>query len=96
VAHAIAGSPADVFTYIDLCGDRLANVHLSRAEGKRLHLPLDRSPDMAEVTAALRDHKYAGPLTLEIEDLNFGRTLTAEEKIAVLAADRAFLEQCFF
>jgi sugar phosphate isomerase/epimerase len=51
---------------------------------------------MAEVTGALRDHKYAGPLTLEIEDLNFGRTLTAEEKIAVLAADRAFLEQCFF
>jgi sugar phosphate isomerase/epimerase len=45
---------------------------------------------------ALRDHGYTGPLTLEIEDLNFSRTLTAQEKIAVLAADRAFLEQCFF
>jgi len=96
VAHAIAGSPADVFTYIDLCGDRLANVHISRAEGKRLHLPLDNSPDMAEVIGALRDHKYAGPLTLEIEDLNFDRPLTSQEKVSVLAADRAFLEHCFF
>jgi len=95
VAHAIAGSPDDLFRYIELCGDRLANVHISRAEGKRLHLPLDNSPAMAQVVLALRDHGYNGPLTLEIEDLNFGRPLTSQEKISLLAADRAFLEHCF-
>jgi sugar phosphate isomerase/epimerase len=94
VAHAIAGSPEDLFRYIELCGDRLVNVHISRVEGKRLHLPLDNSPSMAQVVGALRDDGYKGPLTLEIEDLNFGRPLTSLEKISLLAVDRAFLEHC--
>lgn len=94
VSHAMSRQPDDVYTYIELCGDRLANVHLSRVGDKRLHLPLDNDPDMERVFGALRDCGYLAPLTLEIDDLNFSRPLTAQEKIGILAADRTFLEQC--
>jgi sugar phosphate isomerase/epimerase len=92
----MSGPADDVFTYIGLCGDRLANVHISRSDGKRTHLPLDRDPGMEKVVLALRDCGYSGPFTLEIDDLTFDRTLTAEEKVAVLASDRTFLEHCFY
>jgi sugar phosphate isomerase/epimerase len=95
VSHAMSGPEDDLFTYIELCGDRLANVHLSRVDGRRLHLPLDHHPDMVRVVGALQDCGYSGPFTLEIDDLNFTRPFTAREKIAVLAADHAFLAQCF-
>ena len=94
VSHALAKSEEEPLRYIELCHDRLANVHLSRADGKTLHLPLDRSPVMATVMEALRDHRYGGSLTLEIEDLNFGRPFSSEEKIAVLSRDCAFMHEC--
>jgi sugar phosphate isomerase/epimerase len=90
-SHALAKSDEEPLRYIELCHDRLANVHLSRKEGKTLHLPLDRNPHMARVMHALKDAGYAGPLTLEIDDLNFPHPLTADEKIAILASDRAFM-----
>ena len=95
VSHAMSGPADDLSNYIEICGDRLANVHLSRVDGRRLHLPLDRHPDIVRVVGALQDCGYFGPFTLEIDDLNFTRPFTAREKIAVLAADRAFLAQCF-
>jgi len=79
--------------YIELCGERLANVHLSRAGGGRLHLPLDRSPVMARILASLRDHHYRGALMLEIDDLNFPHPLSAPEKCAILARDLAFIKE---
>lgn len=94
VSHALAKSDEEPLRYIELCHDRLANVHLSRKEGKTLHLPLDTSPLMATVMYALKDAGYAGPLTLEIDDLNFPHPFSAEEKIAVLSRDRAFMHEC--
>lgn len=94
VAHALAKDDKEPLRYIELCGDRLANIHISRKEGKTIHLPLDRSPLMGRVMEALLDIGYGGPLTLEIDDLNFGRPLSAEEKIAVLSRDRAFMQEC--
>lgn len=94
IAHALAGSDEGPGRYIELCHDRLVNVHISRMEGKTLHLPLDRSPVMAGVMRDLRDSGYTGPLTLEIDDLNISHALSAEEKIAVLARDRAFMHEC--
>jgi len=91
VSHALAGRPGDLPEYIRLCSDRLANVHLSRGEEKRAHLPLDNSPAMAAIISSLADIGYTGPLTLEIDDLNFNSPLTAQEKIALLAADRALI-----
>jgi sugar phosphate isomerase/epimerase len=93
-SHALAKSDAEPLRYIELCHDRLANVHISRKVGKTLHYPLDNSPLMATVMHSLKDNGYAGPLTLEIDDLNFPHSLTAEEKIAVLSHDRAFMHEC--
>jgi hypothetical protein len=44
--------------------------------------------------ASLKDHHYNRSLTLEIEDLNLDRSLTAEEKVALLARDCAFMQEC--
>jgi|WetSurMetagenome_2_1015567.scaffolds.fasta_scaffold02055_12 sugar phosphate isomerase/epimerase len=93
-SHALVTSADEPFRYIELCHDRLANVHISRIQGKTLHLPLDRDPLMASILASLRDHQFNGSLTLEIDDLNFGRTFSAEEKTALLAADGAFIRDC--
>jgi sugar phosphate isomerase/epimerase len=93
-SHALAKSEEEPLRYIELCHDRLVNVHISRKEGKRLHFPLDQSPLMATIMHALRDAGYAGPLTLEIDDLNFPRPKTAEEKIAVLSRDQVFMHGC--
>jgi sugar phosphate isomerase/epimerase len=94
VSHALAKSPDEPVRYIELCHDRLANVHISRAEGKTLHLPLARHPAMATIMQALQDHGFSGSLTLEIEDLNFGHSLSAGEKVALLAGDCAFMHEC--
>jgi sugar phosphate isomerase/epimerase len=94
ISHALAKSPEEPMRYIELCHDRLANIHISRVEGKTLHLPLDRSPVMASVMESLRDHNYNGSLTLEIEDLNLGGPLTSDEKIGMLARDCAFMHEC--
>ncbi|HSA38138.1 MAG TPA: sugar phosphate isomerase/epimerase family protein [Methanoregula sp.] len=93
-SHALAKSEEELLRYIEFCHGRLANVHISRKEGKILHLPLDRSPLMATVIHALQDVGYSGPLTLEIDDLNFPRPLSAEEKIGVLSRDNAFIRKC--
>ncbi len=94
VSHALAKCDEEPLRYIELCHDRLVNVHLSRKQGKTLHHPLEKSPLMATVMHALADAGYAGPVTLEIDDLNFPNPLSAEEKIAVLSRDRMFMHEC--
>jgi sugar phosphate isomerase/epimerase len=49
---------------------------------------------MATVMESLKDHHYNGSLTLEIEDLNLDRPLSAGEKVALLARDCAFMKEC--
>lgn len=93
-AHALAVSEETTLRYLDLCMDRLVNVHLSRADGLKLHRPLDRDPGIARILHALKDNSYNGSLILEIEDLTFSRALSADEKIAVLGRDRAFIQEC--
>lgn len=94
VSHAMAASPDAVRRYIDLCADRLANVHLSIADGGRMHLPVAGNGYAREVVRALADTGYDGCLTLEIEDRNFSHPLSIEEKITVLRQEREFLEDC--
>ncbi len=94
VAHACSKSEHEVTRYIDLCHDRLINVHISRFDHGKAHFSLDRHASMARVMGCLKDFRYDGCLTLEIEDLNFERPLSADEKIAVLARDCAFMQEC--
>jgi sugar phosphate isomerase/epimerase len=94
VAHAMAKSEDEVIRYIELCHDRLINVHISRFDRGKAHFPLDRYASMEKVMESLKDHHYNRSLTLEIEDLNLDRSLTAEEKVALLARDCAFMQEC--
>jgi sugar phosphate isomerase/epimerase len=93
-SHALVTSADEPFRYIELCHDRLVNVHISRIQGKTLHLALDRDPLMASIMTSLQDHHFNGSLTLEIDDLTFSRTHSAEEKIALLARDCEFMREC--
>jgi len=93
-SHALAKSEEDAMRYIDLCADRLVNVHISRVDGKTLHCPLDRSPEIKRILTALKDRHFNGSLTLEIEDLTFNRSLSSEEKIAILTRDCEFMHEC--
>jgi sugar phosphate isomerase/epimerase len=91
VSHAMAHSVEEVTRFIALCGDRLANVHLSRSEAGKTHLPLDGSPRGRAVLQALAREGYAGALTLEIEDRNFDHDLSLEEKVTLLAREASFI-----
>ena len=91
VSHAMALSVEEVTDYIDSCGDRLANIHLSRSEDGKTHLPLDGSPRARAVLQALREAGYSGSLTLEIEDRNFDHDLSLEEKVGLLAREAEFI-----
>ncbi|MDP3565343.1 MAG: sugar phosphate isomerase/epimerase family protein [Methanoregula sp.] len=94
VAHALSRSDDEAARYIELCHDRLINVHISRFDHGKAHFPLDRHASMARVMECMKDLRYDGCLTLEIEDLNFDRPFSAEEKIAVLARDCTFMQEC--
>ena len=94
VAHAMAKSEEETIRYIELCHDRLINVHISRFERGKAHFPLERHPSMEKVMESLKDHHFNGSLTLEIEDLNLERPLSSEEKIALLARDCIFMQEC--
>jgi sugar phosphate isomerase/epimerase len=91
VSHAMAHSVEEVGRFIHLCGDRLVNVHLSRSEGGKTHLPLEGSPRARAVLRALAEAGYRGSLTLEIEDRNFDHDLSLEEKVTLLARETGFI-----
>jgi sugar phosphate isomerase/epimerase len=94
VAHALSRSEVEAIRYIELCHDRLINVHISRFDHGKAHFPLSRHASMARVMESLKNNRYSGCLTLEIEDLNFDRPYSVEEKIAVLSKDCAFMKEC--
>ncbi len=91
VSHAMGHSLEEVRAFVEVCGDRLANVHLSRASDGKMHLSLSGHPDGRFVLELLRDHRYRGPFTLEIEDLRFDRVYSVDEKVALLASECAFV-----
>jgi sugar phosphate isomerase/epimerase len=91
VSHAMGTSLEEVREYISVCGDRLANVHLSRATDGKMHLVLGGHPDARAVLEMLRDAGYTGPITLELEDLRFDRAYSADEKVGLLVSECAFI-----
>jgi sugar phosphate isomerase/epimerase len=93
VAHALSGSYDDAIRYIELCHERLVNVHLSRCDLGKAHFPLDRHDSMATIMECLKEHHFKGSLTLEIEDLNFNCHLSAEEKVALLTQECIFMRE---
>jgi sugar phosphate isomerase/epimerase len=93
ISHAMALSLDEVSRYLELCQDRLANVHLSRSSNGKMHLPLDRTPEGAQILGLLSDYGFDGSLTLEIEDRNFPHDLCSEEKILLLSRELEFMRE---
>ncbi len=94
VSHAMGTSLDEVVRYIDLCADRLVNVHLARAQDGLMHLPLYRHADAATVLRVLSEYGYEGNLTLEIEDRNFDHEYSSEEKCLLLMKELEFMKEC--
>lgn len=93
VSHALMKDEKEPARYIELCSDRLRNVHMSRVVRGKPHFALARDPRVADILQDLRDHRFSGSLTLEIEDLTFDHALSSQEKVDVLAADCAFMRE---
>jgi sugar phosphate isomerase/epimerase len=94
VSHAMGVSLDEVIRYIDLCHDRLVNIHLSRANGGSMHLPIEGSPEIITVLHTLREYGYQGNLTLELEDRNFDHEYSSEEKCQLLTRELAVMKEC--
>ncbi|MDD1705988.1 MAG: sugar phosphate isomerase/epimerase [Methanoregulaceae archaeon] len=93
ISHAMGVSIEEVAAYIDLCGDRLVNVHLGRANGGTMHLPVDKDPGITTILHWLAEEGYNGVITFEIEDRTFDHDLSSEEKILLLAGQAAFVHE---
>ena len=57
----------------------------------KMHLALSGHPDGRAVLEMLRDASYAGPVTLELEDLRLDRSYSADEKKGLIASECAFI-----
>lgn len=83
-AHAQAAMPTNPFAFLHECGDRMINIHASMGTEKMMHMPLAETSAGEALMQELAMVQYAGLITFELEDLNFGRQLDYAEKIAVL------------
>ncbi len=96
MGHAMMASPGEVDRFIDLCIERMVNVHVSAIGGNgRPHHPVHNDPSAARVLAELADRGYDGYLTLELEDMVFAGPLSSEEKVVLLARELEALEKIF-
>ena len=81
--------------FVDILKDRILNVHVSATRDGVRHLPpSDGAAD--PVLEALRDVGYDGPLTLELDDKKFSKTLSRDDKVGVLRRERRHLESVWF
>ena len=96
MGHAMMASRGEVDRFIDLCIDRMVNVHVSAlgANG-RPHHPIHDDPAAQRVLADLADRGYTGYLTLELEDMVFSGALSSEEKIVLLSRELRALQEIF-
>jgi len=93
ISHAMGTSTEEVYRYLDLCQDRLSNIHMSRADGGTMHLPVAKNQVMADILNYICDLGYAGSITLEIEDRNFAHDLSSEEKVLILSRELEFMKK---
>jgi sugar phosphate isomerase/epimerase len=94
VSHALGEGPDVVTSYIDLCADRMVNVHLGRANDGKMHLPVEGSLEIEAVLHQLADAGYDGTISFEIEDMHFPHQLSSEEKVIFLRKQADFVRDC--
>lgn len=96
IGHAMMTSSGEVDRFIDLCMERMVNVHVSALGGNgRPHHPIHDDPSAKRVLTELADRGYGGYLTLELEDMVFPGALSSEEKIVLLTREMEALQGIF-
>ncbi len=95
ISHALTISKKEVLRYIDMYFDKIVNVHAGGAEPGRVHLPVSYSNDARDVLKYLADCGYTRHITLEIDDLNLGKTFTLDEKTDFIAKEISLLKDIF-
>jgi len=96
MGHAMMTSSEEVDRFIDLCMERMVNIHVSALGGNgRPHHPIHDDPGALRVLTELADRGYGGYLTLELEDMVFSGTLSSEEKIVLLTREMEALQGIF-
>lgn len=95
IAHATIKDQTSVTEFIESSFERIVNIHLSRNSETQSHLPLEHDPFTGEILEMLSGMDYDGYLTLEIEDLNYGKPLTSDEKISIARDDLKFIRGFF-
>ncbi len=90
ISHATPPSSRAI-AFVETLGDRILDVHVSATRDGVRHLPAS-SGSADDVLAALRDAGYRGPLTLELDDKKFPKTLSKKDKVEVLRRERLHLE----
>ena len=93
VSHALADGLENALSFIDTCGNRIANVHLSGVQDTKCHVPVAGDPDIKTILETLADRGYDGSLIFEFDDLNFTPPLTREEKIALLKRECTWVRE---
>ncbi|BBL69108.1 sugar phosphate isomerase/epimerase family protein [Methanoculleus chikugoensis] len=96
MGHAMMTSCDEAIRFIDLCIERMTNVHVSALGGNgRPHHPIHDDPEALRVLAELADRGYGGYLTLELEDMVFPGALSSEEKVVLLSRESEALREAF-
>ncbi|MEM2124262.1 MAG: sugar phosphate isomerase/epimerase family protein, partial [Methanolinea sp.] len=95
LCHAMAGGRDVARRYVELCGDRLVNVHVSAEKDGKKHLPPSGDPGVTAILEQLSAEGYDGHLTLEIEDLCLPRALSCEEKISLVSRELSHVKKIF-
>jgi len=90
ISHATPPSSGAV-AFVEALGGHIQNVHVSATKDGVRHLPASIG-SVDQVLMALRDIGYDGPLTLELDDKKFPKTLSKEDKVEVLRRERRHLE----
>lgn len=95
IAHAWTSGEAEVMKFIETGYDRIINIHVSRSSGTKNHFPLDNDPFIGLILDKFSKREYDGYITLELEDLNLGRKVSAEEKISIVKNDLNYIKSFF-
>ena len=84
--YAHAQAAGDPFSFIELCSDRMVNIHASLGRTGAMHSPLAGTPEGEALKTVLHKTGYQGRVTYEFEDLNF-KTLSLQDRTEILAKE---------
>lgn len=93
VCHVSSQGISILSDFLDRTFDRIANIHLSGAEGSVMHLPSKNNRWAEDALEIVLDSGYNGLVTLEINDLSCAKSLSYSDKIRILAEDIEYIRE---